>query len=35
VEAAVAKAYSAIDDAINWPDGFCRRDIAHHALKVK
>ena len=30
---AVALAYKAIDDAIDWPDGFCRRDIAHHALK--
>lgn len=35
LEAAVAQAYSAIDDAIKWPDGFCRRDIAHHALSRK
>ena len=33
LEEAVASAYKAIDDAIDWPDGFCRRDIAHHALK--
>ena len=26
-------AYKAIDEAIYWPEGFCRRDIAHHALK--
>ena len=32
LEAAVAKAYKAIDDCVDWPDGFCRRDIAHHAL---
>lgn len=30
---AVAQGYKAVDDAIDWPDGFCRRDIAHHALK--
>lgn len=29
---AVERAYAAIDDAIEWDDGFCRRDIAHHAL---
>jgi len=33
LESAVAIAYKAIDDAIDWPDGFCRRDIAHHGLK--
>jgi len=33
LEKAVAKAYEAIDEAIDWPEGFCRRDIAHHALK--
>ena len=33
LEDAVAKAYKAIDEAIKWPGGFCRRDIAHHALK--
>jgi len=33
LEDAVAKAYEAIDEAIKWPGGFCRRDIAHHALK--
>lgn len=32
LETAVAKAYKAIDDAIEWPNGFCRRDIAHQAL---
>ncbi|MGJ8564403.1 MAG: phosphoribosylamine--glycine ligase [Alphaproteobacteria bacterium] len=34
LEAAVAHAYKAIDEAIIWPEGFCRRDIAHHALKA-
>ena len=34
LEAAVAQAYKAIDEAIIWPEGFCRRDIAHHALKA-
>ena len=29
---AVAQAYKAIDECVEWPDGFCRRDIAHHAL---
>jgi len=29
---AVDKAYKAIDECIDWTDGFCRRDIAHHAL---
>ncbi|MGB0905996.1 MAG: phosphoribosylamine--glycine ligase [Maricaulaceae bacterium] len=29
---AVSLGYKAIDDAIDWPEGFCRRDIAHHAL---
>lgn len=33
LEEAVAKAYKVIDNAIDWPEGFCRRDIAHHALK--
>jgi len=32
LEAAIAQAYKAIDEAIEWKDGFCRRDIAHHAL---
>lgn len=32
LEAALAQAYKAIDDMIDWKDGFCRRDIAHHAL---
>lgn len=32
LESAVAKAYKAIDDAIEWPNGFCRRDIAYQAL---
>jgi len=32
VREAVNKAYTAIDEAIDWPEGFCRRDIAHHAL---
>lgn len=35
LEAAVAQAYKAIDEAIIWPEGFCRRDIGHHALKTK
>ncbi len=34
LEDAVAQAYKAIDEAIIWPEGFCRRDIAHHALKT-
>ncbi len=34
VEQAVERAYAAIDEAIDWPEGFCRRDIAHHALKT-
>ena len=33
LEDAVAQGYKAIDDCIDWPDGFVRRDIAHHALK--
>ena len=32
ISQAVAHAYDAIDDAIDWPDGFCRRDIAKQAL---
>ncbi|WP_409432197.1 phosphoribosylamine--glycine ligase [Litorimonas sp. RW-G-Af-16] len=32
VKAAVDLAYQAIDEAIDWPDGFCRRDIAKSAL---
>ena len=32
LERAVATAYKAIDECVDWPDGFCRRDIAHHAL---
>lgn len=35
LESAVAKAYKVIDEVIKWPEGFCRRDIAHHALKTK
>ena len=31
---AQAQAYKAVD-AINWPDGFCRRDIGWRALKAK
>ena len=33
IRQAVDRAYHAIDEAIDWPEGFCRRDIAHHALK--
>jgi len=33
LEDAVVKAYNAIDETIKWSGGFCRRDIAHHALK--
>lgn len=33
LEAAVKMAYNCIDKDIIWPEGFCRRDIAHHALK--
>ena len=33
VEQAVSRAYSAIKDQIDWPEGFCRKDIAHQALK--
>lgn len=29
---AVEQAYKVIDEDIDWPQGFCRRDIAHHAL---
>jgi len=32
VSNAVAAAYKVIDENIDWPEGFCRRDIAHHAL---
>ncbi len=32
VQQAVTRAYEAIDEAIDWKHGFCRRDIAHHAL---
>lgn len=32
IEQAVKKAYKAVD-AIDWPEGFYRTDIAHHALK--
>jgi phosphoribosylamine--glycine ligase len=34
VEQAVARAYAGVD-AIDWPEGFCRRDIAHRALGKK
>ena len=33
IEQALARAYTAIDEAIDWPGGFCRRDIAKQALK--
>ncbi len=33
LESAVETAYRFIDEDIDWPEGFCRRDIAHHALK--
>jgi len=33
VAQAVKRAYAAIDEAINWPGGFVRRDIAKQALK--
>lgn len=29
---AVKRAYNAIDEAVIWPEGFCRRDIAKQAL---
>ena len=32
IEEAVARAYKAIDEDIDWPEGFCRRDIAKQAL---
>ena len=32
VEDAVSRAYAAIDGRIDWPDGFCRRDIAWQVL---
>ena len=32
IDEAVARAYKAVD-AIDWPEGFCRRDIAWRALK--
>lgn len=32
LELALAGAYGAIDEAIDWPEGFCRRDIGHNAL---
>jgi phosphoribosylamine--glycine ligase len=34
LEEAVARAYAGVD-AIDWPEGFCRRDIAHRAMKAK
>ncbi len=33
LESAVQNAYAVIDENIKWSGGFCRRDIAHHALK--
>ena len=33
IEQAVQRAYNAIDNVINWQDGFCRRDIAKQALE--
>ena len=35
LEQALTRAYSAIDEDIQWAGGFCRRDIAHHAKKNK
>jgi len=32
LKVAIDQAYKAIDSAIDWPDGFCRRDIAYQAL---
>jgi len=32
LKTAVNRAYAAIDEAIDWQDGFCRRDIAWRAL---
>lgn len=32
LEDAVELAYRVIDDIIDWPEGFCRRDIGHHGL---
>jgi phosphoribosylamine--glycine ligase len=32
IEQAVNRAYKAIDEDIDWPEGFCRRDIAKQAL---
>ena len=32
IDEAVARAYKGVD-AIDWPEGFCRRDIAWRALK--
>lgn len=32
LSAAVKRAYAVIDNDINWPEGFCRRDIAWRAL---
>jgi phosphoribosylamine--glycine ligase len=34
VSEAQARAYRAVD-AIRWPDGFCRRDIAWQAVEVE
>ena len=33
VAQAVERAYAAIDEAIDWPGGFVRRDIAKQVLK--
>jgi len=33
VEQAVSRAYDAINEKIDWPNGFCRTDIAYQALK--
>ncbi len=33
VQKAQENAYKAVD-CVKWPDGFCRRDIGHHALKA-
>lgn len=33
VEQAVSRAYKVINEQIDWPNGFCRTDIAYQALK--
>ena len=34
LQAALDMAYTFIDTELDWPEGFCRRDIAHHALQA-